>query len=121
LSCIVVRVGNSTEIATASEDGSADRAMASIGSGLKTCIRAVDHLFRLRRDEFCILLPETDRIGAGYVLRRLEAHVESGELWGKDVKPRPLVQIGLTSTPEASVKSGDDLLKQTRHSIARND
>lgn len=118
LSCIVVRVGNSTEIATASEDGSADRAMASIGSGLKACIRAVDHLFRLRRDEFCILLPETDRTGAGYVLRRLEAQVESGELWGKDVTPRPLVEIGLTSTPEASVKSGDDLLKQTRLSIA---
>jgi diguanylate cyclase (GGDEF)-like protein len=119
LSCIVVRIGNSTEIATASQDGSADRAMASIGSGLKACIRAVDHLFRLRRDEFCILLPETDRTGAGYVLRRLEAQVESGELWGKDVTPRPLVEIGLTSTPEASVKSGDDLLKQTRLSIAR--
>ena len=91
--------------------------MALLGSGLKRCIRAVDHLFRLRRDEFCILLPETDRTGAGYVLRRLEAQVESGELWGKDVTPRPLVEIGLTSTPEVSVKSGDDLLKQTRHSL----
>jgi len=119
LSCIVVRLGNSTEIAAASEDGTADRAMALVGSGLKGCIRAVDHLFRLRRDEFCILLPETDGHGAVYVLRRLDGQVESGELWGGDISPRPLVQIALTSTPEASVKSGDDLLKQTRHSLTR--
>ena len=118
LSCIVVRIANSGEIAAASNDGSADRAMALIGSGLRSCIRAVDHLFRLRRDEFCILLPETDGEGAGYVLRRLDGQIESGALWGGDIMPRPEVQIGLTSTPEASVKSGDDLLKQTRHSLA---
>ncbi|MGB5264980.1 MAG: response regulator [Polyangiales bacterium] len=119
LSCIVVRLGNSSGIAAASEDGTADHAMAMIGGGLKSCIRAVDHLFRLRRDEFCILLPETDGKGAGYVLRRLHGQIESGELWGGDIAPRPEVQIGHTSTPEASVKSGEELLKQTRHSIAR--
>jgi GGDEF domain-containing protein len=121
LSCIVVRLANSTEIAAASEDGTADRAMALIGTGLKGCIRAVDHLFRLRRNEFCILLPETDGHGAGHVLRRLDGQVEIGELWGGDVTPTPAVQIALTSTPEASVKSGDDLLKQTRHSLTRKD
>lgn len=121
LSCIVVRLGNAIEIAEASEDGTADRAMALIGSGLKGCIRAVDHLFRLRRDEFCILLPETDGHGAGYVLRRLDGQVQSSELWGEDIKPRPVVQISHTSTPESSVKSGDDLLKQTRHGLADND
>ena len=89
LSCIVVKLGNSSEIAAASADGTADQAMARIGTGLKACIRAVDHLFRLRRDEFCILLPETDGNGAGYVLRRLEGQVESGKLWGHDVVPIP--------------------------------
>jgi diguanylate cyclase (GGDEF)-like protein len=121
LTCIVVRLANSTEIAAASNDGTADRAMAQIGSGLKGCIRAVDHLFRLRRDEFCILLPETDGRGAGYVLRRLSGQIESGELWGSEVTPRPAVEIGHTSTPETSVKSGDDLLRQTRHSLAPKD
>ena len=121
LTCIVVRLANSTEIAAASDDGTADRAMARIGSGLKGCIRAVDHLFRLRRDEFCILLPETDGRGAGYVLRRLNGQIASEELWGSEVTPRPAVEIGHTSTPETSVKSGDDLLRQTRHSLARKD
>ena len=121
LTCIVVRLANSTEIAAASDDGTADRAMAQIGSGLKGCIRAVDHLFRLRRDEFCILLPETDGRGAGYVLRRLNGQIESSELWGSEITPRPAVEIGHTSTPETSVKSGDDLLRQTRHSLARKD
>lgn len=119
LSCIVVKLGNSAEIAAASGDGTADQAMARIGTGLKACIRAVDHLFRLRRDEFCILLPETDGDGAGYVLRRLEAQIENGKLWGNDVVPRPQIQIGLTSTPEERVKSGDDLLKQTRRALAK--
>ncbi|MGB8332753.1 MAG: response regulator [Polyangiales bacterium] len=119
LSCIVVRLGNATEISAASEDGTADHAMALIGSGLKRCIRAVDHLFRLRRDEFCILLPETDGTGAGYVLRRLQGQIETGELWSDRIAPTPLVQIALTSTPETAVKSGDDLLKQTRNALAR--
>jgi PleD family two-component response regulator len=121
LTCIVVRVGNTAELAAASADGTADRAMGLIGAGLKGCIRAVDHLFRLRRDEFCILLPETDGDGAGYVLRRLEGQVKSGELWGSDLAPTPTVELAVTSTPETSVKSGDDLLKKTRHSLRGGD
>lgn len=121
LTCLVVRLSNATAIADASEDGTADRAMGRIGASLKGCIRAVDHLFRLRRDEFCILLPETDGTGAGYVLRRLEGQVETGELWGGDVAPRPDVEIAVTSMPDTGVKSGDDLLKQTRRSLVRRD
>lgn len=121
LTCMVVRVSNAAEIAASSEDGSADLAMGLIGAGLKSCIRAVDHLFRLRRDEFCILLPETDGRGAGYVLRRLEGQVASGELWGSELVPTPAIDISVTSTPETGVTSGDDLLKKTRHSLARGD
>jgi hypothetical protein len=51
----------------------------------------------------------------------LNGQIESGELWGADIKPTPAVQIALTSAPESSVKSGDDLLKQTRHSLTRKD
>mgnify|MGYP001821242323 FL=1 len=119
LTCMVVRVTNTADLAAASDDGTADRAMALIGSGLKACIRAVDHLFRLRRDEFCILLPETDGEGAGYVFRRLEGQAESGELWGGELEPSPSIGISVTSMPETGIKSGDDLLKQTRHRLAR--
>ena len=117
LTCMVVRIANATVIAATSEDGTSDRAMALIGAGLRRCIRAVDHLFRLRRDEFCILLPETDGEGAGYVLRRLKGQVASGELWGMPVEPTPVVQIAATSTPDSTVKTGDDLLRQTRHRV----
>lgn len=121
LSCIVVRLTNSDEIASRSGDNTADKAMALVGSGLRACIRAVDQLFRLRRDEFCILLPETGGEGAGFVLRRLESQIESGELWGRDITPRPAIQIAHTSTPEVSVKSGDDLLTRTRHALGHGD
>lgn len=121
LTCMVVRLSNSSGIAAASPDGNADRAMALIGAGLKTCIRAVDQLFRLRRDEFCILLPETDGAGAAHVLRRLHRQIESGALWGEDIEPRPTLHIALTSMPDTRVKSGDDLLKRTRHALAPRD
>ena len=121
LTCMVVRLCNAADIATASQDGTADRAMGLIGAGLKGCIRAVDHLFRLRRDEFCILLPETDGTGAGYVLRRLQGQVETGELWSGGVAPRPDVEIAMISTPEVTAKSGDDLLKHARLRLAQGD
>jgi len=121
LTCMVVRVSNAAALAAASEDQTADHAMALIGAGLKGCIRAVDHLFRLRRDEFCILLPETDGTGAGYVLRRLEGQVQSGELWSETLEPAPFIHISSVSTPETGVKSGDDLLKKTRHALPRRD
>jgi PleD family two-component response regulator len=117
LTCMVIRITNAETIAMASADGTADEVMALIGAGLRKCIRAVDHLFRLRRDEFCILLPETDAEGAGFVLRRLEGRVETGELWDGSVEPPPIVDIALISTPATLVKSGDDLLKQTRHAL----
>ncbi len=119
LTCMVVRLSNAERLAAASADGTADQPMARIGSGLKGCIRAVDHLFRLRRDEFCILLPETDGEGAGYVYRRLRGQAESGELWGGELDPAPVVDIAVTSMPETGVKSGDDLLKRTRHALRR--
>ncbi|MGD8318573.1 MAG: diguanylate cyclase, partial [Myxococcales bacterium] len=121
LTCMVVRLDNASGIASASEDGKADRAMALIGAGLRSCIRAVDQLFRLRRDEFCILLPETDGAGAAHVLRRLRRQVESGALWREKIEPVPVVQIGLTSMPDTRVKSGDDLLKRARRALARKD
>ncbi len=120
LTCMVIRLNNAQEIAASSEGGNADAAMARIGAGLKGCIRAVDHLFRLRRDEFCILLPETDESGAGFVLRRLRRQVASGELWGGELSPTPVVDIAMTSMPETNVKSGDDLLKRTRHALTRS-
>jgi hypothetical protein len=55
------------------------------------------------------------------VLRRLEGQVASGELWGSELVPTPTVDIAVTSTPETGVKSGDDLLKKTRHSLRRGD
>ena len=118
LTCMVVRVTNAPELAASSADGTADRIMASVGAGLRQCIRAVDYLFRGRRDEFCILLPETDEKGAGFVLRRLLAQIETGELWGGDRgTPRPAIEIAHSSTPDPKIKTGQELLQRTRASL----
>ena len=119
LTCMLVRVTNAPELAQSSEDGTSDRIMASVGAGLNQCIRAVDYLFRGRRDEFCILLPETDNKGAAVVLRRLPAQIETGELWGGDRgTPRPAIEIAHASTPDPKIKNGQELLKRTRASLS---
>lgn len=117
LTCMIVRVANAEDLAGASADGRADQAMALVGGGVRNCIRAVDHLFRLRRDEFGVLLPETDADGALYVLHRLEHQIESAELWGGGLEPRPEVRISHATAPSPDIKSGDELLQKARSGL----
>ena len=117
LTCLVVRVTNAAEIAELSEDKRGDKSMALLGSGIRSCIRAVDHLFRVRRDEFCVLLPETDVDGAHYVLRRLERQSKTGDLWENAIEPTPDVSIAMASVPSPDIKNGEDLLRLARKGL----
>ncbi len=114
LTCMVIRVQNAAVLAETSDAGTADHAMALVGSGVRSCIRAVDHLFRVRRDEFGVLLPETDAEGALFVLRRLQKQIASAELWGGELNPRPEIAIAHATAPSQDVKSGDALLQKAR-------
>ncbi len=119
LTCMVVLIENEPDLVAIAGDEAADEILGRIGAGLRRCIRAVDHLFRIRRDEFCILLPETDAQGAQTVLQRLETQTTSGELWSCDANPNPAVVIAQLSIPAPDVKNGEDLLKRTRHRLVR--
>ena len=110
-------VNNAAQIASLSEDKRGNKAMALVGSGIRSCIRAVDHLFRIRRDEFCVLLPETDVEGAHYVLRRLERQSRTGDLWENALELAPEVSIALSSAPNPDIKSGEDLLMAARKGL----
>lgn len=117
LTCMLVRVRNWQDLQNAASDGTANEAMALIGAGVRSCIRAVDHLFRVRRDEFGVLLPETDAEGARFVLERLRSQIASGELWGGTLEPAPQIEIAHSSAPDGGIKSGDELLNRTRQSF----
>lgn len=114
LTCLVIRVQNASVLAEASDQGTADHAMSLVGTGVRSCIRAVDHLFRLRRDEFGVLLPETDAEGASFVLERLNGQIDSGQLWGGELDPRPEITISQATAPSPDIKSGEALLKKAR-------
>ena len=117
LTCLLVRVVNQQQLADAGREQRDDRAMALIGSGIRGCIRAVDHLFRVRRDEFCVLLPETDAEGAQYVLKRLQRRAQNGDLWEGALDPAPQIATGLSTVPSPKIKNGNDLLHLARAAI----
>ncbi|MEZ4286954.1 MAG: dienelactone hydrolase family protein [Polyangiales bacterium] len=119
LTCLVVRVRNGRELAQLSIDKRADRAMSLIGAGIRDCIRQVDQLYRVRRDEFGVLLPETDAENAMVVFQRLSDRVASGELWGNDVQPPPEISMSMASAPNDAIKSGQHLLDAARAGLNR--
>ena len=77
-----------------------DRYLRAFGAALKTRMRGADLACRYGGDEFCILLPETDLVGARPIAERLRlamsrlvVDVDGGSL-------RTTVSIGIASYPE---------------------
>ncbi len=111
LTCAVVRIDNYREIVAASGQETGDGILIQLSGGLRSCIRAIDHLFRSDDDEFTILLPETDAAGARVVLQRLEQRDADQSLWGANVGHRPVLKIASSTSPDASISGADALLR----------
>ncbi len=110
LTCILVRIDNFTEL-QAADFSKCDAVLAEVASGLRNCVRAVDHIFRSRQDVFSLLLPETDGDGAAVVLRRIETACEEQRLWNNADEPTPTITMCFASSVQAKASSGDHLLE----------
>lgn len=117
LTCVVVRVDNTAAIAERGGPGAQDGVLVQIAAGLRTCIRAIDHLFR-EGDEFVILLPETDPEGAETVLGRIRERAADESLWSVAVEPLPAVSLAASSWPEDAPESGTALRDAARERLA---
>jgi diguanylate cyclase (GGDEF)-like protein len=78
-----------------------DRMLAAVGDVICSKIRAVDRAFRLRDDEFLVLIPHGDSEQGRSMAERL-AHTVAGSQGQDD--PRVAVTIGIASCPS----HGDD-------------
>lgn len=88
-----------------------DEVLRALGRVIHHSIRTVDSAYRYGGDEFVVLLPETDIVGAFVVAEKIRAGTEEVGLAMAEVGPEPLtsVSIGLVSHPEDGL-SGEELL-----------
>jgi diguanylate cyclase (GGDEF)-like protein len=85
--------------------------LGTIGQILKSQCRFCDILIRTDMGEFLALLPEIDRKGASLVAERVCTALI--DLLGKEFEDakNPQVAIGISTYPEESIKTQQDLLQ----------
>ena len=76
-----------------------DQVLRSLGAVISGSIRTVDSAYRYGGDEFVVLLPETDIVGAFVVAEKIRVGAEELELTLGPESPAS-VSIGLVSHPE---------------------
>jgi diguanylate cyclase (GGDEF)-like protein len=77
-----------------------DDVLRAIGDVVRRSIRTVDSAYRYGGDEFLVLLPETDYVGAFVVAEKIKAGSEDVGLALGDGEMLTSVSIGLVSHPE---------------------
>jgi len=83
-----------------------DQVLRGLGRVISGSIRTVDSAYRYGGDEFVILLPETDIVGAFVVAEKIRLGAEELEL---AAGPQTSVSIGLVSHPEDGL-SAEELM-----------
>lgn len=76
-----------------------DLLLREIALIIKTQIREIDIFGRYGGEEFCVVLPDTDLSGAGYVAERIRSAVEQAVIKAYDTTTHASVSIGLALYP----------------------
>jgi diguanylate cyclase (GGDEF)-like protein len=77
-----------------------DEVLRALGAVIHGSIRTVDSAYRYGGDEFVVLLPETDIVGAFVVAEKIRTGAEEVGLMAGGGEPVTSVSIGLVSHPE---------------------
>ncbi len=88
-----------------------DQVLRGLGSVISGSIRTVDSAYRFGGDEFVVLLPETDIVGAFVVGEKIRLGAEDLEL---SVGSQTSVSIGLVSHPEDGLNAEELMLAADR-------
>ena len=86
-----------------------DEVLRAQGRVIRASIRTVDSAYRFGGDEFVVLLPETDIVGAFVVAEKVRSGAEEIGLAMGGPEPVTSVSIGLVSHPEDGL-SGEELI-----------
>ena len=88
-----------------------DQVLRGLGSVISGSIRTVDSAYRFGGDEFVVLLPETDIVGAFVVAEKIRLGAEDLEL---SIGSQTSVSIGLVSHPEDGLNAEELMLAADR-------
>ncbi len=86
-----------------------DDVLRAVGAVIRTSIRNVDSAYRYGGDEFVVLLPETEIVGAFVVAEKIRAGAEEVGMAMAAAEPLTSVSIGLVSHPEDGL-SAEELM-----------
>ncbi len=76
-----------------------DQILREISSVIMTNIRQIDLLGRYGGEEFCVILPDTDRLGAQYASERIRKAVQESVIKAYDTTVQVTVSIGTATFP----------------------
>ena len=87
-----------------------DEVLVKVASLLSGIVRNGDAVARIGGEEFAVLLPETNRLGAAVLAERIRARVEKAEIVTPDACIRVTISIGMATFSAESVDTFDELL-----------
>lgn len=86
-----------------------DEVLRAVGAVIHGSIRTVDSAYRYGGDEFVVMLPETDIVGAFVVAEKIRIGAEEVGMMMGGLEPVTSVSIGLVSHPEDGL-SAEELM-----------
>lgn len=95
-----------------------DQILREIAKIVRDNIREIDVVGRFGGEEFCAVLPDTDRVGAQYVAERIRSAVEKSQMKAYDTVVRVTISIGVTTFPEDG-QTVADLLENADQALYR--
>ncbi len=93
-----------------------DQFVALVAQEIRTTLRGADRLFRVDSDEFVVLLPETDLVGAKVAADRLLQIVHALKPEGRLGAVDPKVRFGGAVFPSEKIRTSEDLLREANRS-----
>ena len=77
-----------------------DQILREVGKLIRENIREIDIAGRFGGEEFCVILPDTDRAGARYAAERIRQAVESSSIKAYDAEVKITVSLGVSTYPQ---------------------
>jgi diguanylate cyclase (GGDEF)-like protein/PAS domain S-box-containing protein len=94
-----------------------DQVLEQLASRLKLCLREYDVLARIEGDEFGVLLPGADELGARAVSERMLTAI-AAEPFGLDGARKVTLSVGGALWVPPSGESGEDILRRAGSAVA---
>ncbi len=82
-----------------------DVVLREVAGKIKACVREIDLAARYGGEEFSVLLPDTDKLGAGFVAERIRSAIAKQKISAYDENISVELSIGVAVFPEDSTTS----------------